>query len=121
VKAVIDTNVVVDYLRGIDAARVELARYERPAISVLTWMEVLAGSGDTTEMAVLQRFLRRFDVIPVDALVAGEAVELRREHRLRPPDAIVWATARARDALFVTRNTRDFPGDDPGVRVPYRI
>jgi hypothetical protein len=51
--------------------------------------------------------------------VSREAVALRRTRRIRLPDAIVWASARSESALLVTRNTKDFPADDPGVRVPY--
>jgi hypothetical protein len=25
------------------------------------------------------------------------------------------------DRLLITRNTRDFPSDDPGIRIPYRL
>ena len=52
--------------------------------------------------------------------VTEQAVALRREHRIRLPDAIIWATARASGALLVTRNTKDFPANDPGIRVPYQ-
>jgi predicted nucleic acid-binding protein len=38
---------------------------------------------------------------------------------MRLPDAIILATARAESALLVTRNTKDFPRDDPASRVPY--
>ena len=48
-------------------------------------------------------------------------VQLRRARRLRLPDALIWATDRRRGSLLVTRNTKDFPKDDPGVRVPYSI
>ncbi|MCB1749347.1 MAG: PIN domain-containing protein, partial [Gammaproteobacteria bacterium] len=70
---------------------------------------------------IVRRFLGRFTQIVVDQDVAEIAVELRRRHRLRLPDAIVWASARHAGALLVTRDTRDFPDDDPGVRVPYRL
>ena len=53
------------------------------------------------------------------ARVAREAVEVRKTRRMRLPDAIIWAAARSESALLVTRNTKDFPKDDPGVRVPY--
>ncbi len=33
--AVIDTNVLVDYLRGIPQARQEIAHYQRPAVSLI--------------------------------------------------------------------------------------
>ena len=48
-------------------------------------------------------------------------MRLRRERRLKLPDALIWATARRHGSLLVTRNTKDFPKDDPGVRVPYSI
>jgi predicted nucleic acid-binding protein len=39
---------------------------------------------------------------------------------MKLPDAIIWAAAQSEDRILVTRNTRDFPAEDPGVRVPYR-
>lgn len=120
-KAVFDTNILIDYLKGIDAARQELDRHDRPLLSVISWMEVMVGAVDDAEGTRIRRFLARFDTQPVDTRVAEIAVRLRRERRIRLPDAIIWATARTRDALLVTRNTRDFPAHEPDVRVPYRL
>lgn len=119
--AVIDTNVLVDYLRGIEAARKELSRYSEPAISVITWMEVLVGAQTDDEERLLRNFLDRFEVLPITQAVADQAVHIRRTERLRLPDAIIWATARSHRALLVTRNTRDFPVDHPSIRIPYQI
>jgi len=118
-KVVIDTNILVDYLQGREAAREELARHDRPGISLITWMEVLIGAKDEDDAQILRRFLMRFPTLPIDGEVAELAVELRRTHRIRLPDAIIWATARSANRLLVTRNTRDFLATDPGVRVPY--
>jgi len=120
VGALFDTNILIDYLNGIPAARQELARYERRAISTITWMEVLAGAGPQEE-ATLRAWLDGFEVIPLDNAIAARAVAIRRQRRLRLPDAIVWASAQAHDLLLVTRNTKDFPVDEPGVREPYRV
>ena len=120
-RVVFDTNVLVDYLRGIDDARVELERYDEWAISLVTWMELLVGAHDEEEEAVIRAFLGRFEVADVDRRTAEEAVRLRRSRRMQLSDAIVWATARVRQAVLVTRNTKDFPADDPGVRVPYSV
>jgi len=46
-KAVVDTNILVDYLQGFAAAQDELAHYSAPVISLVTWMEILIG-GQTT-------------------------------------------------------------------------
>jgi len=44
VKALFDTCILINYLNGVDAAKKELARYEYRAISMITWMEALAGA-----------------------------------------------------------------------------
>lgn len=47
----------------------------------------------------------RFEIVALDDTIAELAVRLRRTHRLRLPDAIIWATAKAHEAVLVTRNT----------------
>lgn len=119
-RATFDTNILVDYLNGVAGAKAELARFDERVISVVTWMEVMVGA-EPAEEAPIRAFLGGFEVAPIDRSVAEEAVKLCRERRLRLPDAVIWATARTRGALLVTRNTKDFPADEPGVRVPYRV
>ena len=117
--ALFDTNILIDYLNGRPAAQAELDRHRRRAISVVTWMEVLAGARTEEEEGVIEMFLRDFRLVELSRPIAREAIALRRAHRIRLPDAIIWATARHESALLVTRNTKDFPRDEPGVRVPY--
>jgi predicted nucleic acid-binding protein len=120
VKAVIDTNILVDYLHGIPFAQAELALYQSPAISVISWMEVMAGATAQTE-SVARTFLHSFDLLEIDAKIAEQAVILRRTSRIKLPDAIILATAQVHQCLLVSRNTRDFDPRDPGVRMPYTI
>jgi predicted nucleic acid-binding protein len=54
-------------------------------------------------------------------LVVREAITLRREQKLKLPDAIIWASARLNQALLVTCNTKDFDHRDAGIRIPYEI
>jgi len=119
VSAVFDTNVLIDYLNGVEKARQEIDRYQERAISVITWIEVMVGARNEEEEGVIRDFLDAFGLLEVDRETGEEAARLRRTYRMRVRDAIVWATARTRRALFVTRNTKDFPANDPGVRVPY--
>ena len=116
--ALFDTNILIDYLNGISAARDEIRRHERPMISLITWMEVLAGTHAEQSMLV-RGFLRRFECVGINAGIAERAVDVRRTYKLKLPDAIICATALEHSALLVTRNTKDFPGDQPGIRVPY--
>lgn len=120
VKALFDTNILVDYLNAVPEARTELRRYREKAVSIITWMEVMVGAAPDLEAAT-RSFLNGFDVIAVDEHVAERAVGLRRSRRIKLPDAVIWATAQVHSMLLVTRNTRDFPDDDPGVRAPYKL
>lgn len=120
VKALFDTNILIDYLNGIKPAGDELIRYQDVAISIVSWMEVLAGAPPAFESDT-RRFLTRFDLVGIDERIADRAVSLRRTHRIKLPDAIIWASALVESRLLVTRNERDFPADDPGVRIPYRL
>ena len=119
-KALFDTNILIDFLRGVAAARDELSRYDSRAISIVTWMEVLAGAPVLTDRHT-RDFLDGFALVALDDKVAFRAVTLRRQHRLKLPDAIVWASAQVGGMLLVTRDTKGFPADDPGVRMPYRV
>ena len=119
-KALFDTNILIDYLSGIPQARLELERYSNRAISVITWMEVMAGATRVDERQI-RAFLLTFNILPVTTEIAEQAFDLRRQRKIKLPDAIILATAQVEDRLFITRNTRDFPGDDPDVRIPYRL
>lgn len=118
---IFDSNVVIDYLNAIPEASETLMAVESRYISVVTWIEAMTGvAGDADERrtrAVLDGFI----VLPISTGVAEEAVRVRRESRLKLPDALIWATARYHNLILATRNTKDFPADDPGVRVPYRL
>ncbi|MGD9873251.1 MAG: type II toxin-antitoxin system VapC family toxin [Kiritimatiellia bacterium] len=121
-RAVLDTNILVDYLTGIEAAKKELLRYRQPLISRITWMEVMTGvaPGDP-EAPSIRNFLSSFGLVEVDEAVAEQAVQLRRDLRLRLPDAIILASARIQQCPLVTRNTRDFNRNWPDIRVPYTV
>jgi predicted nucleic acid-binding protein len=42
VKALFDTNILVDYLNAVPEARKELQRYTEKAVSIITWRSWLA-------------------------------------------------------------------------------
>jgi len=120
VRPLFDTNILIDLTEGSQAAADVLNQYPDPAISIITWIEVLTGvrAGQESQTNAL---LDRFAVLPLTEAVAAAAVELRRSYRLKLPDAVIWATARITGRTLVTRDVKDFPADDPGVNIPYRL
>jgi predicted nucleic acid-binding protein len=119
VSAFFDTNIVIDLLAGHPPALAEAALHPEVAISRVTWMEVLIGAPDPQTQAQWESFLDQFELVELDADVCREAIVLRQQNRVKLPDALIWASARAYGADLVTRNTKDFPAGTPGVRVPY--
>jgi predicted nucleic acid-binding protein len=116
-----DTNILIDHLNGIKKATKEIRAGGDPAISVITWIEVMTGAENKAQEAILRTFLTNFECLPVTNAVAARAAENRRARRIKLPDAIILATAETAGRTLVTRNVKDFPVGTSGVRVPYQI
>ena len=119
-KAVFDTNILIDYLKGITEARDELERFSKKYISIISYIETLVGVGSSFFQEVVD-FLESFEIIPVNKTVADLSVMIRQQYKLKIPDAIILASAQSLEALLVTRNAKDFPITMPMVRLPYQI
>ncbi len=120
VKVLFDTNIVIDVLKGVPAARHVLSDYPQRAISIITWMEVMVGTPANLTDAT-RDFLRGFGLIGLDEDVAEQAVIIRKVHRLKLPDAVIWATAKVNGLSLLTRDTRGFPRQHPDIVIPYEL
>lgn len=120
-RAVFDTNIIIDYLIGNELAKKEIERYKGKMISIVTWMEVLVGIKEQHVAEEVKSFLKTFDIIPLDDELGELAVEIRKQYKLKLPDAVILATAEKTHSLLVTRDSKDFPTSLPTVKIPYRI
>jgi len=126
-KRIVDTDIIVDTLRGVQASRDYLRRFEagelEGSISVVSIAELFAGKGscDPAVAKRLESFINLFTVLSVDIEIARKAGELVRDYGLSLPDALIGATALTLGLVLVTRNVRDFQRV-PSLRleVPYR-
>ena len=118
--ALLDSDVLLDFLDGHAAAANEIARYRECCISIISWIELMVGGRSPADQQIRREFLNHFRLIPLTEAVAESAVKLRQDHGIKLPDAIIWASALTEDCLLVTRNMKDFPARDAGVRFPYR-
>jgi len=123
VQALFDSNILIDYLNGYEQAKKELALYESRVISVVSWIEVMAGC-QPHELDATESWLTGFDIVALDSRIAARTARLRREaksKKMRLPDAIILATAAENGFMLVTRNTKDFDATLPMIRVPYTL
>jgi predicted nucleic acid-binding protein len=116
----LDTNILIDVLRGEALALAWLEGQQQPSISVITWIEVLVGCREG-ESSRVHDWLVGFPRLALDEAIATEAVGLRQRHGLKIPDAIILATARCGNFTLATRNVKDFPLALGGVLHPYRL
>lgn len=56
-KAVFDSNIVIDYLNGFERAENVFEEYPEKIISIVTWIEVLVGIEKKFHYEKYQRFL----------------------------------------------------------------
>jgi hypothetical protein len=102
-EVLVDTDVLVDHLRG--ATRFRPGR-SRVLCSVITRAELFAGRGADEDAVRL--LLAAFGDVGVDRAVAEAGGRIRRETGIPLPDALVAATALSRGVPVVTRNRRHF-------------
>ncbi|MXO72051.1 PIN domain-containing protein [Alteraurantiacibacter buctensis] len=116
-----DTNIVIDMLHNRPAAWAEVRAVSRAWISRMTWIEVMSGAPDNLA-AETEEFLRLFAMSEIDEEIGRRAAALRHQRKsLKSPDAIILASAQVSGRILVTRNTKDFPAEMPGIRVPYTL
>lgn len=115
-----DTNILIDWLRDKAPAVAELSRYNRHRISRIVWTEVMAGES-LENRDLIQQIIAPFEVVEIDARIAMAAADIRHRTRMKLMDAYILATAQVNGAILITRNTKDFPAQMPGIRVPYLL
>ena len=113
--ALVDTSVLIDYLRGHQDAA-ELLEYERAAAplhaSEMTRLEILAGMRSAEEDGT-RSLLSTLVWHPVDAEVAEEAGSLGRRwlpshHTIDSADLAIAATPIRTGSRLLTRHVRHF-------------
>src|SRR5690348_1204635 len=97
----IDTDVLIDYLRGRAEAVTYLEGLQEPLlVSAVTVAELYAGVREGAERTALGQFLAAFEVVPVDQAIAVKAGLHRRDygksHATGLADALIAATAECR-------------------------
>lgn len=110
----LDTNILVDFVRDRDAALNFLQTVgAKPSISVVTIMELVTGAKSRREelrISQIENMLRVFPVNPEIARRAGEhAKHFRASHGLDDLDAIIAATAEHHGLDLATLNVKHFP------------
>ena len=74
-------------------------------VSFISYIEYLGYNDSTSEMA---EFISLADVIKINTDIIQQTIQLRKQYRIKLPDAIIAATALVEGRTILTRNTADF-------------
>ena len=110
VRAILDTNAVIYLQKGWLVDPLPHGEY---LISAITEIELLSFAGlDEAQRSWLQRLIDDLEVVEIDQAVKQCAIALRRDHRLKLPDALIAATSLTRDAVLLTNDSQlvNLPG-----------
>jgi predicted nucleic acid-binding protein len=116
VLTLLDSTVLIDYLRGKPAVeRVDRLRHagDVPATTAINVEEIIRGLR-TKEQDAAQRLFMGLVVLPIDLRVGETAGAWRREHAERgitlwQADCLIAAAAALHRAVLATGNPKDFP------------
>ena len=119
----IDTDVMVDFLRGHPKAVALLKRHSsRVIMSSIVAAELYAGVRGDEELKTLEDLLSLFRLVPVSPALARSGGLLKRDygktHGIGLADAIVAATAITENADLKTLNIKHYPMLK-GLKPPY--
>jgi predicted nucleic acid-binding protein len=119
----IDSDVLIDYLRGLSAAGDYFRSVDAAAASVVSVTELISGARNDEEEAVVNELLSTIHLLDVDENIAREAGRLRRRflrsHNIETADALIAATSILHRVQLVTLNRKHYPMLTD-VLVPYR-
>lgn len=112
---VVDTNIIIDLLRGHPPAKPFFKDIEEGRIdayySTITEAELFSGKGlnSLENQKTVNDILALMKRVPVDGPIARKAGDLRRQNEIMLPDSIIAATAAIHSSSKVcTKNNKDF-------------
>jgi predicted nucleic acid-binding protein len=116
----LDSNVFIEGAAGVShaaTALIKAAAVEWCGFSALSRLEVFGFPNLTPQDEQLfETLLSQFHEVPISATVIQRAIQVRKQIKIKMPDAIIAATALVENAELVTRNVSDFR-KVPGLNV----
>jgi tRNA(fMet)-specific endonuclease VapC len=110
-KAILDTNAIVSFLRGEYNIIELINKTDHIGICVISKLEFLAFEGLTEkDKNVFLKFCERIHIYELasnDDELMNLIIFIKKKYKLKLPDAIIAATAIINDAILVTKD-KDF-------------
>ena len=115
---IFDTNILVYISKNILKIDQIITPDVNPAISIISYIEALGFPFATKEdQLYMQKICSSCRLINLSDLIVLETINLRKKHRIKLPDAIIYATASVENLPLLTNNIKDFKLIDSSVEL----
>ncbi|MFB2121414.1 type II toxin-antitoxin system VapC family toxin [Parapedobacter sp. 2B3] len=108
----IDSNSVIYYLEGslpvLGMSFMDDVINDIPNISIVTKIEVLGFKMSKQDARLMGDFVDAANVIGLTDAIADKTIELRKNQKIKLPDAVIAATALFHGLVLISRNLSDF-------------
>jgi predicted nucleic acid-binding protein len=115
-----DTNVISDYFSrsfsDAGMAFMDVAIDAIPNLSVITQIELLCWKTDLVTEQKIKDFIGETIILNISSDIILHCVALRKNKKIKTPDAIIGATAIAYNYTLLTNNENDF-SDITGLKI----
>ena len=106
---ILDTNIIIYLSHGEMKIQDFATVGDRLCISAITYMEALGYPFKTTkEEFFVKGLCDTIDLIDLTKPIIEKTIEIRKQNRIKLPDAIIAASALVEGAKLVTVNVKDF-------------
>jgi predicted nucleic acid-binding protein len=111
-----DTDVLIDYLAGVQPVTAEVAGYatnEQLQTTAITCFELLSGAGEGKKGEAIRKLVSALKVLPLDRDAAERAAGVRRElersgRAIGMGDSLIAGIALSHNLPLFTRNRKHF-------------
>lgn len=114
---ILDTSAVIKYVKGsLSSSGMDLLNRvieDEPTISIVSRIELLSWKPPVeSDLDLFHLFVNNSNHIPLTESIILKSIEVRREYKLKLPDAIIASTALVLNRTLLADNDLDF------LRVP---
>lgn len=125
-KYIIDTSTIIRLITNAGFFKADDRRFllnlsrENTFLSFISVIELMSFQvDDDSQIKLREEFVSRFRIIYVDNSIVKQTIEIKKNHRIKTPDAIIAATSILEQLTLITLDKDFYKVDGLGLYFPH--